>query len=58
MTWAGVDHDLGIREVWRVTLTNGANTGSAISEVHIESKESGEEVDEVAQIRVIQVTGN
>jgi len=46
------------REVWQVSLTNGANTGSAIYEVHIDDKGAANEGEEVAQIRVIFLNGN
>jgi len=53
-----MDHGANTREVWQVSLTNGAHTGSAIYEVHIDDKGAANEGEEVAQIRVIYVTGN
>lgn len=53
-----MDHGASTREVWQVSLTNGADTGSAMYEVHIEDKGSANEGEEVAQIRVIFLNSN
>lgn len=55
-----MDHgDEGMAEVWEVSLTNGANKGSAIYEVYVKQNSSDtSEGSEVATVKVKFVSGN